>query len=551
LAEKFEQCFASNDLMSAVKLIVGPRNNYDWAHRFVLAQANRGVHVIVLDKTAPVARRIAAGVRRVKEQNRARQKTGDTSDQATTIPIRNTVSGTRGRRGTTASTGDERQEDPEKAPIDPFAESLDRYIIEDAPNMKAEDVISRLTMKLTRNAAEFGFQAAEEQRISAAWGNYFTYVDTARKHEIRAMLLHTVAMILDIAIVLVSCSIASALLDGGETTDVMTTTTKVLPVCMAFVVSANTMLKPQLIATNLRSGAAEVLGEIYKYRGRAGEYRHERGSSVLLQMSDARVKPGPPSHKDNSTNASGEQHVKPSVERNTRALPREVFKNNLSEIHSSLLSGVLNSASLDRSVTKKELYKRVLQLLKTGVAAGTVARETEEERDDEHGHDDHGFSPISGRDYVEHRLKPAIASFSAKAPRLARLHEALNTLVLLFVGMTSVLSFLGHHVWLPAGVAGAFVVNSTVDFLNLKDQVRKTNSSLVGLQNQLVWWHTLAASEKRKKCNIDKVIETAEMIILHEQSSMMPTRAAQATKTDDGDNSKEHANASHHQSKRV
>ena len=85
--------------------------------------------------------------------------------------------------------------------------------------------------------------------------------------------------------------------------------------------------------------------------------------------------------------------------------------------------------------------------------------------------------------------------------------------MLFLTSVSTVLGSMGFANWIPVMMNSASVFGTISAYLELEEQLRRTNVALVSIRKLMVWWHGLSVIEKRIPENASKLVVTMEMII--------------------------------------
>ena len=88
-----------------------------------------------------------------------------------------------------------------------------------------------------------------------------------------------------------------------------------------------------------------------------------------------------------------------------------------------------------------------------------------------------------------------------------------QVIMLFFTSVSTVLGSLGLPNWIPVMMGSASVFGAISAYLDLGEQLRRTNQALVSIRKLMVWWHGLSVIEKRIPANASKLVVSMETII--------------------------------------
>jgi hypothetical protein len=612
LADRFDTCFRTDALMNVAKITIGCRNSNSWAKKYILDDAQQGCQMVVMDQSTDVACAVCKRVEQRRQQimksterelhNGDRPKLKGVTDAMTggfmsggapPDPPPGAEAGTRAHTPKPSSG---------RAPIDIdqldiSKEALDNYLLFKCPTVTTDDLVSRLTGKLTRTGGasqEFGHEAAERERLQYAWHLAIVYHVNGARQGRRAWILHVLLLILSLATTSAGCYVAyfyGATYSESDLSDqdiVMITGFTALPLLTALFLSIRTMAQPVVKQAALKSAFSEVTGEIYKYRARVGEYvQSERGRMDSIALGVASSTDEAPdvtfnrSDGDLAESQKRRKGVKPAAKDDSEApkknegppkKPQEVFKDILTRIHNSVLTKALVDSSVDPykkddvAMIEACLYKKPKTKgdKKTGNQkrrgclpnwcahwcfccrccrgdqGGFLLNNSEvQSKFSVSESDDDGIRSFAGDDYVLFRLNPHINKFHRKARLYSCMLQFTRSLNFLLVAVTGIMSLTKTHIWVPVTVAFGAALESTLEFKRVEMQVRKTDVALAALQEQLMWWQSLSMVQRRFHLNLQSLVESVEQILIDEHVDFMKSgegkKNAGEDPEDDGD----------------
>jgi hypothetical protein len=225
----------------------------------------------------------------------------------------------------------------------------------------------------------------------------------------------------------------------------------------------------------------QIESEIFKFRTESEEY-DPLGSS----------------QKDNSDKKKGNDNKK--TKRDTKipnnAGTRKLFSSRVSEIHSKLLGGEMETDSFHHRTEKKD-----------DVSVPLLS-------DAEKGEVDDKITDLQGEAYFKHRLTPLLRGLELEAPRLSRRSFKYEVIILITTMLTTLMATLGIKVWVPVAVAisGAFVSFQTYE--SLPGQLAAVNSAITDLNSFSHDWASMGVLERRGRLAKKNMVKTTESAIL-------------------------------------
>jgi len=574
LRNRFLACFKNNSLLTPVSIVAGGMKNSFSHIQGIFSNAALGTTMVILDKTGPMPRRICQAI----QDERQRRKGHDRDD---------------GEGAFTESTDkiDKIAEEWggfDMSPVSvPPGTPLDNFIILDGPQVSIDHVLSKLTTALSTvtsaEMSEFGFADAELERIEYAWKLYITFDANSRKHQkiatcMFATMVMTSVLTTTTAVLFAACQEWRA--EGSNKPsgweffalhlDQISIISAILPLFSGFLLSLNTSLNPLVKASLLRTAAAETLGEIYHYRGRVGGYR---GSAInflkrLSEESQALAKPNLAQQHEQLDLEKGKN--KPDI-----VPPREIFRQNLHQIHSTLMASDINGDALQAPVMAdvQRVKSEVFNIVKLAPSYSSPEKTSDAlhfagghgplfapkevnpligiqeggKAYPDHGDNDDGFTYLSGEDYTRFRLMPHLRKFAVKAPRYAYAQKVTTTLLLMITLATAILALTGKTIWMPIAVGLGSAVTTVTQHVQLSEQLRKTNMALAALKDKLMWWQSLPLVGRRLEESKQQLITEVEAIILSEDARSLvgarsKARVPQMANNDDKEKDDEDGN---------
>ena len=130
--------------------------------------------------------------------------------------------------------------------------------------------------------------------------------------------------------------------------------------------------------------------------------------------------------------------------------------------------------------------------------------------------DDH-FSPTTGREYVKHRLIPALRFFEGRMPKYLR-QQTCSTYVIAI--MTMLASFAAVFVippssqfWVAIIVACITCLSGFEKFYDAANKLTRYKTTTAELKKLLAFWEGLGRLKENKSYNNSRVIQLGEEII--------------------------------------
>ena len=150
---------------------------------------------------------------------------------------------------------------------------------------------------------------------------------------------------------------------------------------------------------------------------------------------------------------------------------------------------------------------------------------------------DDGLKRLSANEYLDIRVAVKMREFEKRAPRLALANMTIKTIMLLCTSGSTFLGAFKSHNWIPVSMGIVSVFGSITAYMNLEDQLRRTNAALVSIRKLMVWWHGLSVIEKRIPQNASNLILTMEQIVITEVGRVVVQAQSQSDGSGETDES--------------
>ena len=128
--------------------------------------------------------------------------------------------------------------------------------------------------------------------------------------------------------------------------------------------------------------------------------------------------------------------------------------------------------------------------------------------------DDYLAGPLTIDSYMCYRVRPAMEYLEKKANKLAWRLSALEIAGFIVQSSGSVLGAFEFTEWVALTVAIAAVLQSFIEFVQLRNQVTSVNLALRDLQSLSVFWDSLSIVRRRTPAVKMQVVRTAEAALL-------------------------------------
>jgi hypothetical protein len=113
-------------------------------------------------------------------------------------------------------------------------------------------------------------------------------------------------------------------------------------------------------------------------------------------------------------------------------------------------------------------------------------------------------------DYITLRLRDQVKHFIKKTGELARKLRLLQSAIYLVGAAGTLLAAIGLDVWVALATAGVTALTTKLQTDQIENSLVQYNQALAGLRNIDVWWTALSPWEKRRRNNIDVLVDQTE-----------------------------------------
>ena len=356
--------------------------------------------------------------------------------------------------------------------------------------------------------------------------------------------------------------------------------TIVTPLLITALVALNARFDPETQRDELRTAAASLESEIYKFRTRTCEYG---------RLSAMGVSSGGAERGDNAATASTD--AGPASAAGARPA-REIFREQVAAIWDALGKSSVVESSMPTARTgdfSRKLSQRVAlgrkheqkffpdvdedeergatntaAAKKAKAAKGRVVKGTtvapaptpdvvdqsgrsrvdpdrneilaasgEGGDDDSARGGDDGCTPLTAEEYVPLRVLPKLVEYSLKAPWQARILAVFEILSVVLAFVASLLGALEYVVPLPVLAAAGAAFAGWQSYRQMKDRLRLTNAAIGQLTQLLVWWRSLSMIQKRDLGHKDRLVRVAETMITSAEPALALRKSMESSKSTD------------------
>ncbi len=128
--------------------------------------------------------------------------------------------------------------------------------------------------------------------------------------------------------------------------------------------------------------------------------------------------------------------------------------------------------------------------------------------------------------YIKFRIIQAINYYKSKIPVCSRTRTIAQLFIISGSIATAALAFVGVASWSP--VVSIFIsgVTAFIEFQGTNSKISRYSFTVHKLQDLVLWWRTLQPIEKANVANIDRLILTAEDLLISEQQAWKSTSQA-------------------------
>jgi hypothetical protein len=113
-------------------------------------------------------------------------------------------------------------------------------------------------------------------------------------------------------------------------------------------------------------------------------------------------------------------------------------------------------------------------------------------------------------EYITQRLRDQVTHFVKKTGNLARELRLLQSAIYLVGAAGTLLAAIGFDVWVALATAGVTALTTKLQTDQIENSLTQYNQALTGLRNIDVWWTALSSWEKRRRNNIDVLVDQTE-----------------------------------------
>eukprot|EP00741_Cyanophora_paradoxa_P018360 tig00000204_g17727.t1 len=134
---------------------------------------------------------------------------------------------------------------------------------------------------------------------------------------------------------------------------------------------------------------------------------------------------------------------------------------------------------------------------------------------------DDGFSRLDPKQYLEFRVRPKLRRYKAEAEWSHAWLRFLQISAIFSGAAGAILGLLGYQLWIAVTTSLAAVFAAWQDLENLEKRLMQMNMCHTELNNIQASWNALRPDEKLKRTNIERLVLSAENVILGEAGWMV------------------------------
>jgi SLOG in TRPM, prokaryote/SMODS and SLOG-associating 2TM effector domain 1/Protein of unknown function (DUF4231) len=324
-----------------------------------------------------------------------------------------------------------------------------------------------------------------EHHLVEAWRRFTSYDSKAVSEQrwFKRMLLFTLTLgVMGTLFALLETQLAGA---RNVPPSVMTALRYVVigtPIIVSVLLTLSNRFKRDKKWILLRGSAEQIKKEIFRYRGRTGDYG-DRNISALDRP------------------ASREQ----------------VFVQKMAAISQRLMTTEVSAASLPAK--------------SWSIPPGNITPL------------DDGFSVLTPERYITVRLADQLGYYDSKTRTLDRQLGGLTAAILIVGGAGTFLAAAGYKLWIALTTAFVTALTAYVGQLQIERTLVKYNQTATGLSNLRAWWDTLPGDEKFKPDNRDMLIEMSEAILEAERTGWLRQVEESTEQSETPDESKKNSDS--------
>lgn len=141
---------------------------------------------------------------------------------------------------------------------------------------------------------------------------------------------------------------------------------------------------------------------------------------------------------------------------------------------------------------------------------------------------DSHYQPVLPNDYVNLRIKKALAFYKNRIPLCNRSRNICQVLATCGSMIGVILAFLNLVEWTVITAIGTTGVLTWLEFQGTNNKIERYSTVVDALSQHIVWWGTRATIEKSATENIDYLIVTCETVLRDELNSWRSSSTSQA-----------------------
>jgi hypothetical protein len=420
-------------------------------------------------------------------------------------------------------------------------------LIEDTVDTCVDKMVSSTATIKDYESSQLGNYKLETQRLKCAWEMVVKYQHhgSLKERESDFVMLFVIFLgVFTSFLAVAHVYFEDDLVQRDALDGTMSTLVKVLPVLATIFIGYSQAFNPIAKANLLRAASKKIESEIYKFRARVGSYAPEGADDEKLTerlIAKSKVVRSIFKSRDRMVLGSSQtdrmvlgssqttetwQPVTKQEKKKATPLPerRKIFAQALDAIQTIVDSELSQDAlsdppceSMDRRVDQimfaeegGGLHKRRLAPLESSKVNPVVRGEKKDLRSLDI------TSAIPSDVYLENRVIPMLARYSAMHPRLARNFKLTQVMVMVGSSGCVLLGMMRKQEWIPVVLALQSACSAYSDYKMYQHTVPAVHSAIMSLKNLLVWWRSLSMVEKRLPQHMSYLVKSCEAVCMAE-----------------------------------